>query len=79
MPLMMDKKTHGPATDDIYNNKCFFIDASIVRIMKVHKVLHYKQLVTECGQQIGMLSLSNSDFQEIKEKIENLIEREYLE
>ena len=77
MPLMMEKKTHGTATDDIYNDRRFVIDASIVRIMKLHKVLHYKQLVTECCQQIGMLS--NSYFQKIKERIENLIEREYLE
>jgi cullin 1 len=79
MPLMKEKKTHGTATDDIYNDRRFVIDASIVRIMKLHKVLHYKQLVTECCQQIGMLSLSNFDFQKIKERIENLIEREYLE
>ena len=75
MPLTMDKKTHGTATDD--NDRRFVIDASIVRIMKLHKVLHYKQLVTECCQQIRMLY--NSDFKKIKERIENLIEREYLE
>jgi len=60
MPLLNDKTC---ATEDIYNDIRFLIDASIV--MKVYKVLHYKQLVSECGQQIRRLS--NSDFKEIKE------------
>jgi hypothetical protein len=70
MPLL-DEKTHG--TEDTYHDRGFFIDASIVRIMKLHKVLHYKQLVSECREQIGRLF--NSDFKEIKERIEILIGR----
>jgi hypothetical protein len=74
MPLP-DEKTHG--TENTYHDRGFVIDASIVRIMKLHKVLHYKQLVSECRQQIGRLF--NSDLKEIKERIEILIPREYLE
>jgi cullin 1 len=74
MPLP-DEKTHG--TENTYHDRGFVIDASIVRIMKLHKVLHYKQLVSECRQQIGRLF--NSDLKEIKERIEILIGREYLE
>ena len=45
----------------------FVIDASIVRIMKRQKVLHYKELVSECTQQLGRKITSEN--KEIKKRL----------
>ncbi|CAG8676484.1 14720_t:CDS:10 [Acaulospora morrowiae] len=51
------------------------IDACAVRIMKMRKSLTYTELTTEL---LGLLTF-NAEVQDIKKRIETLIDREYLE
>lgn len=52
------------------------IEAAIVRIMKSRKTLHHTQLVMEVIQQLHFFKPNPKV---IKMKIENLIDREFLE
>ena len=54
---------------------CLQIDAAIVRIMKTRKTLSHKLLVSELMQMLKF-PMKASD---LKKRIENLIDREYLE
>ncbi|GJZ80517.1 cullin-1-like protein [Tanacetum coccineum] len=63
--------------EDVNKDRCFAIDASLVRIMKSRKVLNHQQLVSECTEQLSRLF--KPDFKVIKKRIEDLITREYLE
>ncbi|KAH0765574.1 hypothetical protein KY285_001445 [Solanum tuberosum] len=63
--------------EDVDKDRRYAIDASIVRIMKSHKVLAHQQLVVECVQQLGRIF--KPDVKAIKKRIEDLISREYLE
>ncbi|KAG5628236.1 hypothetical protein H5410_013454 [Solanum commersonii] len=63
--------------EDVDKDRRYAIDASIVRIMKSHKVLAHQQLVVECLQQLGRIF--KPDVKAIKKRIEDLISREYLE
>lgn len=51
------------------------IDAAIVRVMKMRKSLHHKLLVQQVMTQLRF-QLTNAD---LKKRIDNLIEREFLE
>jgi len=51
------------------------IDAAIVRVMKMRKTLAHKLLVQEVMTQLRF-QLTNAD---LKKRIDNLIEREFLE
>ncbi|KAI7982245.1 Cullin-1 [Camellia lanceoleosa] len=59
--------------EDVDKDRRYAIDASIVRIMKSHKVLGHQQLVMECVERLS------PDFKAIKKRIEDLITRNYLE
>ncbi|KAH0728181.1 hypothetical protein KY284_004046 [Solanum tuberosum] len=63
--------------EDVDKDRRYAIDASIVRIMKSHKVLAHQQLVVECVQQLGRIF--KPDVKAIKKRIEDLITRDYLE
>jgi cullin 3 len=52
------------------------IEAAIVRVMKARKRLHHNQLVEETIKQLS--SRFTPDLTEIKKRIENLIDREFL-
>ena len=52
------------------------VDASIVRVMKARKVLSHNDLMSEVLRQI---STFQPDVRFIKQRIESLIEREFLE
>lgn len=53
------------------------IEAAIVRIMKARKEMQFQQLVGECIEQLK--HRFNPKVQVVKNRIENLIEREYLQ
>ncbi|KAI7982117.1 Cullin-1 [Camellia lanceoleosa] len=63
--------------EDVDKDRRYAIDASIVRIMKSHKVLGHQQLVMECVEQLSRMF--KPDFKAIKKRIEDLITRDYLE
>ena len=52
------------------------IDAAIVRTMKTRKTMHHSELVTQVAQQLNFFKPLPKD---IKKRIEELIQREYLE
>jgi Cullin protein neddylation domain len=64
---------HGGA--QIVQERQHAIDAAIVRVMKMRKTLAHKLLVQEVMTQLRF-QLTNAD---LKRRIDNLIEREFLE
>ncbi|GLJ06177.1 hypothetical protein SUGI_0032890 [Cryptomeria japonica] len=61
----------------VFRDRQYIIDASVVRIMKRRKVLAHKELVMQCSEQVN--DRFTADMKEIRRRIENLIDREYLE
>ena len=53
------------------------MDATVVRIMKARKVMEHRDLVLECTQQLSGRFFPSPE--QLKKRIESLIEREYLE
>lgn len=60
----------------VEDDRKLLVDAAVVRVMKARKVLDHSQLVAEVLHQI---SLFQPQPRVIKEAIESLIQREYLE
>jgi cullin 1 len=69
-------------TDETHNkskveeDRSFSIEAAIVRVMKTRKVLTHQQLIAEV---VSQLTIFKPTPKSIKQRIENLIEREFLE
>jgi cullin 1 len=59
----------------VNEDRCFIIEASIVRIMKSRKIISHNDLISEILHQ---LSSFQPDISSIKKRIESLIERDYL-
>ncbi|KAL3632108.1 Cullin-1 [Castilleja foliolosa] len=74
MPPVDERKK---LVEDVYKERKYTIDASLVRIMKSRKVLGYQQLVSECVKQLSRMF--KPDVKAIKKRIEDLITREFLE
>ena len=67
--------------DDVSNkrieeDRSVTIEAAIVRVMKARKTLSHQELI---GEVLSRLTFFKPDVQVIKKKIENLIDREYLQ
>jgi cullin 1 len=75
-------KIPPPAAEETHNkerveeDRSIAIEAAIVRIMKMRKQLNHQQLVTEV---LTQLAFFRPNPKLIKQRIEHLIEREYLE
>ena len=55
------------------------IDAAIVRTMKARKTMRHEELCAQVIQQVALALGFSPDAKRLKSRIENLIEREYLE
>nr|XP_019706195.1 cullin-1-like [Elaeis guineensis] len=63
--------------EDVNKDRRFVIDAALVRVMKSRKVMGYQQLLVECVQQVS--HSFKPDVKLIKRRIEDLIERDYMQ
>lgn len=57
-------------------NRGYMLDATIVRIMKCHKILSHNKLIKSIIEQTTNFS---PEISLIKKRIESLIERDYIE
>jgi len=64
------------ATSSVAEHRKHAMEANIVRIMKARKVLPHAQLMAEVSQQL--MHLFQPDPRQIKQRIEDLIQREYM-
>ena len=69
------KQETNETIEKVISERQYIIDAAIVRIMKTRKKLSHNELVSEVFSQL-QFPLQSSD---VKKRIENLIERDYLE
>jgi cullin 1 len=74
MPVVEDKKK---VVEEVQKDRKYAIDAAIVRTMKSRKALEHTQLVLEVMQQVKKMFAA--DQKTIKKRVEDLIDREYLE
>ncbi|KAJ8636596.1 hypothetical protein MRB53_010863 [Persea americana] len=72
LPLVEEKEV----LEDVNKDRRYTIDASLVHIMKSQKTLDYQQLVMECEDLLNRRF--KPDIKAIKERIETLIELEFL-
>ncbi|CAA7036418.1 unnamed protein product [Microthlaspi erraticum] len=76
-PLPRADERKKVVEDVVEKDRRYAIDAAIVRIMKGSKVLGYQQLVSECVEKLSRMF--KPDIKAIKKRIEDLINRDYLE
>ncbi|KAG2389472.1 hypothetical protein C9374_014032 [Naegleria lovaniensis] len=79
MPPISKQSDEGAQkiTEQVEEERKMVVDAVIVRIMKSRKVLSHRELVLETTKQLQQRFMPAPTL--IKKRIENLIEREYLE
>ena len=73
MAAIDDKKANAVADQ---TNRNPVIESVVIRLMKARKQMSFNDLVTEVTKQISIFEPGPRD---IKNRIESLIEREYLE
>ncbi|KAJ8636597.1 hypothetical protein MRB53_010864 [Persea americana] len=76
IPLPLVEEEKKEVLEDVNKDRRYTIDASLVRIMKSQKTLDYQQLVMECEDLLNRRF--KPDIKAIKERIETLIELEFL-
>lgn len=64
------------STKTVREDRKHAVEASIVRVMKIRQSLKHQQLILEVSQQL--MPYFQPDIRQIKERIQDLIEREYL-
>ena len=74
MPSVDEKKK---VIEDVDKDRRYAIDAALVRVMKARKSLKHQELVLEAVHQLSRMF--KPDFKMIKKRIEDLIQREYIE
>jgi cullin 1 len=74
IPMASLEDSHNP--ERVSEDRSFAVDAAIVRIMKARKVLSHQMMVSEV---LTQLHFFRPQPKLIKKRIEQLIEREYLE
>lgn len=74
---MIHNEDKRKVVDDVQKDRRHAIDAAIVRIMKSRKVLQHQTLVLEVMQQLSRMF--KADNKTIKKRLEDLINREYIE
>ncbi|KAJ1926654.1 ubiquitin ligase (cullin) of SCF, partial [Linderina pennispora] len=70
------KRENKETMKSVEQDRRYQIEAAIVRIMKARKTLAHRQLVQET---ISQIKLFQAQVPDIKQAIDALIEREYLE
>jgi len=73
---MADLDNLGATLQKVHQDRSYLIDACVVRIMKARKRLGHQTLLSEVAQQLQTFKATVPD---IKKRIENLIEREFLQ
>lgn len=74
LPPVDEKKK---VIEDVDKDRRYAIDAAVVRTMKSRKVMAHQALIMEVVQQLSRMF--KPDFKQIKKRIEDLIERDFLE
>ncbi|XP_074564963.1 cullin-1-like [Curcuma longa] len=74
LPMVDEKKK---IIEHVDRDRKFAVDACLIRIMKSRKALNHQQLIMECVEQLSRLF--KPDLKLIKMRIEDLINREFLE
>ncbi|KAL9642056.1 hypothetical protein ABK040_004105 [Willaertia magna] len=74
LQLKESKKERQDTTEKVLLDRQYVIDAAVVRIMKSRKTLAHQALITEVLKQLRFPTTG----QEIKKRIESLIERDYI-
>jgi len=69
------KEEQSKTQEIVFRDRQYQVDAAIVRIMKTRKQLSHNQLITQLYSQLKFPAKAN----DLKKRIESLIEREYLE
>lgn len=69
-------KDRENASSAVHEDRKHAMEANIVRIMKARKVMNHVQLMTEVSQQL--MAFFQPDPRAIKQRIEDLIQREYM-
>ncbi len=61
----------------VERDRTYAIEAALIRIMKTRKTMNHKALIEECSKQL--LAYFKPEVKMIKQRIETLIEREFIE
>ncbi|KAJ2221528.1 hypothetical protein GGF40_000363 [Coemansia sp. RSA 1286] len=69
-----DEKEDKNVEEHVHQDRLFSIDAALTRVMKARKTLGHSALITELSSQLRF----NTSASEIKERIEAMIERDYI-